>query len=383
MSSTRMKVKDLQFARYFLTNEVDLKKDLIDDILEYDIEIKSVGEPDTVIDRGNALIVHSPSSLTRLLFNVLYNMLSKHVRSDIYRDKLGLGLLFMCKNYVYADYEPREITGPPVLIDFEKLSVPKFVIKEIVEPLVGLIRMPPVFFIKCKFTDVCREIQGSHILTEQYNLPRISVPNSDFPIILCNSSVQNSPAEASHLIVKCMEMSLGEGKAHRVLRNILTDESGNIMTNLVLILKTLRSEPDFMMDFLKYLGSNIILTGVELDTAEKVSLSAINGNNLVEKFARENTNTQIFKQWSQWSMLMGLIEKQLTPMRGSMWPASETIKPFEDAIKARQKEMATKKGKNQLNFEELLESYRDTFNHKAVEPGKILEYMMKDNRVWK
>ncbi len=53
-------------------------------------------------------------------------------------------------------------------------------------------------------------------------------------------------------------------------------------------------------------------------------------------------------------MMMGLIEKQLTPMRGSMWPASENIKPFEDHRRALMLEHEEKKG-SQLNFEEMLE----------------------------
>lgn len=380
MNNVRMKVKDSQFARFFLTNEINLKSELVDEVLNYEIEVKS-GEPDTVFDRGDTLIVNSPSSLTRFLFNVLYTSLSKFVQKDVYKDKLGLGLLYMCKDYVYADYEPRVLNGPPVLVDFQKMSVPYYIIKEIVEPIVGTIDLQPVFFIKCKFTDTCRIVKSSENLSKQYDLPRMSVNNSDFPLILCNAAIQNSPAESAHLLVKTMEMSLGEQRSKRALKNILTDESSNLMSGLCLIVKTLRGEPDFLINFLKYLGSSVKLTGAETDKAESVCASVISGDTyLSQKIARD---TQVFRQWSQWSMLMGLIEKQLTPMRGSMWPASETIKPTEDAFRAELKNRALKKGKTQLNFEELLESYRDIYDRDAVEPSKILEHVMRKNRVWK
>lgn len=376
-----MKVRDLQFPRYFLTNEIDLHPSKIREILDRDIEVRLDGEPDTVTDRENVLIIHNPSSLTRFIFNVLYTTLSKYIVKDIYRDKLGLGLLYMCKNYVYADFDPKDAEGPPVLVDFNKVPVPAFVIHELIEPIIGTIETRPIFFIPCKFTDTCREIKSADHLAKQYNLPRTAVNYSDFPVLLCNCNVYNSPAVNSHLIVKTISLALGEEKASKVIRSIFLDESGHSMSHLILILKTLRGEPDFVLEFLRYFGSNITLTDDEKHTADEIQTRSIAADSFMGvKTARD---TQITKQWSQWSMLMGLIEKQLTPMRGSMWPVSTTVKPHEDELRARQKEMAEKKGKNQLNFEELLDSYRSVFDHKAVEPGKVMEHMLKDNRVWK
>ena len=42
------------------------------------------------------------------------------------------------------------------------------------------------------------------------------------------------------------------------------------------------------------------------------------------------------------------------------------------------------RNKTHLNFEELLETYRDMYNKKATEPGVVLEQVLKDkgNRAW-
>jgi len=70
-------------------------------------------------------------------------------------------------------------------------------------------------------------------------------------------------------------------------------------------------------------------------------------------------------------------------MRGSMWPASENIKPHEDKHRRMIALKAKERNKNQLNFEELLETARDLYNHNATTPGKLIEVVLKDNRVWK
>lgn len=379
MNNTKLKIKDFQFAQYFLLNEIDLSRDVVNSILEINVEVKSDGLADSTVLRENTIVIQNPSSVTRCLFNILYSSLSPHVINEVHKDKLGLGLLFMCKNYVYADFNPREIIGPPVLIDFAKISTPYFIIKEIIEPVVGKVGFPKVFYIKCRFTDVCRPVIGMNHLSEQYNLPKQAIINSDFPVLLCNASIQNSAAEMSHLTFKCLEMSFGLEKTKRVLSTILTDNDSSLLDNMVLILNVLNGQPDFAIDFMKYLGSCICLN--EEDQKTEFFKAAL--ANKLTKIADGKYTPQVEKQWSQWSMLMGLIEKQLTPMRGSMWPTSKTIKPYEDQLRITQKELAKTKGKKELNFEELLETYRDVFNHKCKEPGKVVEVMMKDKRVWK
>jgi hypothetical protein len=304
------------------------------------------------------------------------------VANEVYRDKLGLGLLQMCKEYVYADFTLQQFGGPPVAIDFDKLPVPSFILRELVEPIVGKLEYYPVFFIPCSFTDVCRTIDSLDSLTSQYDLPRASVGYNDFPLILCNSKVHNSAAELAHLTSLSLEMSVGAKKCQSIIRDILL--SNELVEHVIQILKTLRGEVDFVVKFMEYLGSNALLSDKEHKESTERQIAAMTSDSYLSGRIKTATpNPQVWKQWSQWSMLMGLIEKQLTPMRGSMWPASEKVKPHEDRFRIMQQEVAKEKGKSQLNFEELLETYRDLWGHKHHQPGKIIEYMLKDERVWK
>ena len=47
-----MRVKDFQFIKYLLTNEIDLPEDKCSEILETEIEIIPDGDPDLFVDRG-------------------------------------------------------------------------------------------------------------------------------------------------------------------------------------------------------------------------------------------------------------------------------------------------------------------------------------------
>lgn len=374
---TQIKIKDFQFARYFLTSELgDLDKNIIDEILDFNIQIVN-GEPDTVIDRGNKTIVlANPTSLSRTLFNILYTSLSKFIVRDEHKDKLGLGLLQICNHYVYNDPDATEIKGPPVLVSSNKIDVVKFFIEELVEPIHGTIKKLPLFFIKCKFTDCCRKITSENEITRQYLLPKLNIGFSNYPMLLCNLSIQNYASLTSHIIINTLEENIGQQKTQDAIKCILSTPS--LLEHLRSMIFMLRSETDFIVDFVKYLGSYVFFNEQEMNN----TIASTNEIYNPTKTAQHNTQ-QVFKQWSQWSMLMGLIEKQLTPMRGSMWPASMTIKPIEDQLRKKQKEIASKKNKNQLNFEELLETARNMYNHNAIEPGKITETLIKDLRVWK
>lgn len=380
MSQVKLKVSDSIFAKHFLLNEIDIPDDYLESTLEHSIEISDEGEPDTVIDRGNVILLQNPSSLTRFLFNMLYSTLSKRVNNAYQKDKLGLGLLMRCKEYVYADYRPKNTGGPPVLINFCKLPIPSFIIKEIIEPVIGKIHVPSVFFVDCKFTDACRIIERQESLEKQYKFPYQTVGFHDYPILLCNRSLFNSASRNAHLTVNAIRCTLGQEKAEKVLRALFL-ENDDLFDHLLLVVKSLSIEPDFVLDFLDYFQSCANFNAEEKESAHLMRSRKIAADkHLNIKLARE---TQVTKQWSQWSMLMGLIEKQLAPMRGSMWPTSTTMKPFEDELKTHQREIAHRKGKNQLNFEELLETARDLYNHNAVEPGKVIEHFLKDVRVWK
>ena len=388
-----MKVRDSQFAKYFLTNEINLNQNVVNNILELDIEIVN-GEPDNMVQDNRKLICSSPSSLTRFLFNIIYAPLSKIFNDDliVQRDKLGLGLLYMCRNYVYSDSASNSIPstvcptiGPPVIISVDKIPVPRFIVREIVEPLIGKIGDIQVVYAPCKCTDACRIITDLSKFRKQYSFSASELRSEDLPILLCNTSVRNAAAELSHITVKCLEMTLGRDKANKLIRNMLLDEDARLIHDIITILKILRGDPEFVVDFLKYFESSIEMDEKDQEMSSKIQYETIQRDSYLDKHiksAGDSYNPQVHKQWSQWSMLMGLIEKQLTPMRGSMWPTTENMRPFDDARRKMYVEKAKENNKNQLNYEELLEVARDTYDHNAVEPGKLIEFMLKDNRVW-
>ncbi len=382
-------VKDLQFPKYFLTHEMDINPSLAAQLLNIKVMIRNDGEPDKSILRDNTLIINQPSSMTRFLFQVLYTIIKNHVNSGFHQDKLGLGLLYACKDYTYSDYKTYEhkIETPPILLSFEKLIVPTMIIETLIEPLVGKIESRRVMFIKSNFVDACEVAYSSEKLSKRFCCPFKSVSFHDYPFFVINSKVHNNAAQMAHLTYKAVEHTFGSEKTQRVIKNLILGDNHNLAANLVEILKILEGDPMYIMDFLKFFKSNVTLTIDEENRASKMHQQIIESDTYLNKkikVAQQGKYTpQVFKQWHQWSMIMGLIEKQLAPMRGSMWPASENIKPIEDAHRQLMVEMAKEKGKSQLNFEELLELSREWYGHKAVQPGQLAENLLKENRIWK
>jgi len=380
-----MKVKDFQFPRFFLLNEVSLDRSLIASILETNIEIHTEGPVDYLEKKDGLLVFSNPSSVTRFLFHILYSVLSGHITNNIQKDKAALGLLFACKNYVYSDFDTKQHSGPPVLIKYNKLPVPFFIIKEIIEPIVGKIDELSVLFSPCKFTDSARVIKTQQLLKEQYNVPT-SFPYNDFPLVLVNCDIHNSASQLSHLVSLLLKHTLGEDKFHDIMKTILTDQSSDLMPLLIQSLKMLKDDPTFVVDFLDYLGCCINMTTKERNISQGIQKENILSDNYLNKYikvAAEKNTPGPMKQWSQWSMLMGLIEKQLGPMRGSMWPTTENMEPYENRFKQLLIQKRKDNKKSRLNFEEMLEGYRDLYDHNAIEPGQLIENLLKDNRVWK
>lgn len=380
MRNPTIKIKDFQFIKYFLLYEVDLNDKIVNKLLSYMVEIRRDGEPDVVYkNKDNYIIATNPSSVTRFLYNVLFFLLSEYVEQEIYIDKLSLGLLNFAKNYVYEDFDIKEFIGPPVAVNFEKIAIPNLIVREIIEPLVGKIENCKVLYMKCPFTDACRIINTSNELKDQYRLSGVNISNDDFPLILCNASIHNKAAKDACLLKCYLELSFGDEKAQKIIQNIFFDD--DIIDYILDIISTMQGEPDFVIEFLKFmdLHSNI---KTDLKTIDK-RIEAISKNNYLGiKLANPSFRSNFTNQFSQWSMLTGLIEKQLAPMRGSMWPASEKIKPHEDEMRLYQLETAKKKNKKQLNLDELLQAYRD-FKNKHGNSKTVIEDMLKDNRVWK
>ena len=377
------KVDDLQFPKYFILNETNLADEIIFSILNTDIEITHSGEPDQVIDRSNKIVISNPTSITKFLYNVLYTLLSRHVFDPFQKDKLALGLSFVCYDYCHFD-ETKEGREIPVLIDSEKLLVVSSIIKEIIEPMVGKIEMCPTLFIKCHFTNSCRIVDNFNRLVDQYGMKKESISQNKFPIVVCNTAISNQAAENTNLLTAILENKLGKDKTLKVIKHILLDTNDNIVSHLIMTLKMLNGIPDFVINFLGYLESYLHLSSYESEISENNQEKAI----LADKFLSQHIkvagegNQQVAKQWTQWSTILGIIEKQLTPMRGSMWPTSTKVKPFEDKLRKLFVEKASKAGKKYLNFSEMLDSYRDLYDHKAIEPGKIFEHVLGNNRVW-
>ncbi len=385
-----MKVKDLQFAKYFLLNEINLPDELSRKILDTEVELQHLGEPDSVTVRDGHITIRQPSSIVRFLYNVLYHVLKPYSSTAFGQDNLSLGLLHACMEYVYNDEPSQSVNAlkPPVVMSFDKMSVASVIIEDFIEPLTGHVSLLPVFFLECNFVDACSVIKSSSELCKKHVFSYSSVSCIDkYPILVVNRAIQNKASWQADLVYTILVYNFGSDKTSRILKNIILNKDENIGKNLISAIKILEGDPIFLIDFLNLLESNVILSNDEIRVAASIREQLITSDSFLKnkiKIAQQGKYTpQVFKQWHQWSMIQGLIEKQLAPMRGSMWPASETVKPFEDKHRQMAAERAKKKGKIQLNYEEMLEVAREIYDHKAVQPGELHETLLKDNRVWK
>jgi hypothetical protein len=374
------KAKSFQFVRNFLTHEFDIDPRIACSLLESEIEFS-----DKVNLTKNTISVKRPTSSSHFLFNVLYNLIKPHIQNEYQRDKLALGLLYQCKDYVYTDTRSDE-KKLSVVVDFIKLTIPSTIVREIIEPLTGKTITPKVLFANCPMVDVCEIIESSDQLIRKYQIPHQSISVHDYPLCLINTGIHNKAAQTSHLIYKILVLSFGEKKAEHVIKHILSVEDRSIFDCLMIVLKILSGDAIFIMDFLKFFRSNCTLSNTDTMHSDEIILSSLRSDNYLRqniKTAGDGKHTpEVNKQWHQWAFLVGLIEKQLDPMRGSMWPASENIKPFEDAHRQLEIKKTQEKG-DHLNFEELLALSREWYDHKAVQPGQLIEHLLKEERVWK
>lgn len=378
-----MKVKDIQFIRHLLTQEISTCPSAIEDLLEYDIQIQGTGDSDNIIDRGNCFVYSNPSSVTRFLFQTSYTLLSKFVPDPVQKDRLSLLLLPMCKSYVYHD-DSHDIPDSPVIISHSKMMVTSFIVRELLEPLIGRIKNPKLIYMPCNFTDVCKVYDGQLDFSEQYNLPNHLVKSHHFPAVVCNLNIKNKAARDADLLVRILELSLGRKCAESAIKSLLLNQDKTVMAYLVDMLYTFSGKPEYVHDFLNYIDSYTCLSKQEQETAVVIQFEILANNAHMKDAVKlaSQVNTETSNQWSQWSLLVGLTEKQLGGMRGNMWPASENLKPIEDKRKKIILETAQKKNKTQLNYEELLEVSRDIWQQNAVEPGKLIDHFLANERVW-
>jgi hypothetical protein len=311
-------------------------------------------------------------------------LLCQKIQDDKERDKAALALLTLCKDYVYADDKKSEDEN--IIISFNKLMIPAFVVNQLLTPLIGKCQDAKVALMPCKYTDTCRIVDSEEKLCDEYKLTAHVLKPSYFPIIVCNSKIHNGAARDADLLIKYLELTLGKEKTPYVFKKILMNENCSLHGSLIETIYSLSGDPCYVYNFMQYIDSYTQLNAVEVSEVITIRLQYIASKPQLRshiKEAQQNTTPGVNNQWSAFSMLVGLIEKQLGSARGSMWPASENLKPFEDDRKKIILDTAKNKHKTQLNFEELLESSRDYFNHNAVEPGKLIEVLLKDSRIWK
>lgn len=362
-----MKAGNFQFIKGFTHSFL---KNSGEDILNKEIEIifNKNKELDNYIIRDNKIIYKNPSSVAKFLYNVVQILFSDRIISNTDKDKFAFALVSFIKNYIYADYRTEKNTLP-LLLSFDKVKIPSFIINELVQPIIGKFEKLNILSFPCNFTDSTRIIESKQDFDNVYNT-KYTISKYEFPLILINSNIYNQAVTYAELIMRQIEFNIGENKAQKFIKNILFKDE-HIFEKMITICKLMSDNDLFIPSFITCLNIYSISNEIE-DNLNKLSSSD------------GKYTPNVWKQWTQWSMLMGLIEKQLGPMRGSMWPASDSIKPHEDKLRAKFRQIAKQKNKKELNFEEMLEAARDVFNHNATEPGVLLENMIKDNgsRIW-
>ena len=372
-----MKVSDLQFVKYFLTQEIDLDDSVLTKILDIPVHIDYSGISDEVHIDNNGLTYYNPSSITMFLFKTIETVLSPYISEAIQKDAIGLSLFYMCKEYTLHHKKHQSVI--PTIVSSEKIISVSTIIHHIIEPLLGKVKMVPILYAPSNYIDCCKIIETSKDLDGDA-FKDYKIPHHSFPFILCNYNIYNCAAQESDILIKIIEVSFGKNKTQKIIKKILIGED-KINDYLVDILKLSGLGSDFI-DFLMFLESYVLLQQNEKIVASESLLKIVESDKYLSGITKisQQGNQQSGNQWTQWSMLMGLIEKQLEPMRGSMWPTTESMKPHEDKLR---KLIRKKDDGEHPVFEKMLEAARELYNHKAIEPGKLLETLLKENRIWK
>lgn len=385
-----MKLKDLQLVKFAVSHCSDAFNDPWVSAFNKDIEIiydKISNQVDKAQKKVDGIVIVNPTSVVKFLFNCLYHCLEEFFENEIDKDKLSLSIYYLCTNYVYEDHD--ELASdkdlPPVLVSFDKFMVPSSILRNIIEPLVGRIDVYQVLYGSFVALDSATCVNSINDVSKLSNHKFNTLTHADIPFVACNRSVRNKASIASDLLWQTLKCGFDEDKASRMLLEVFGDPS--VIEKIVVVLRTLDGDSDFIINFLRFLQTNCKLNierSEQIDDQCHQIVESVCKDVSFNKVASDGKYTpQVFRQWTEWSMLMGLIEKQLGSVRGSQWPATEALKPFEDKHREIIRQKAKKKNKKQLNFEELLETSREMFTHKASQPGKVYEVMLKENRVWK
>ena len=369
-----MKLSDFMFLNFFISQEkISIDTDI-------NVEIIEDSKTDVALTKGKNIELHSPSSISKTLFNLTQKACGDKIENPYKSDVFSLVLIKIIHDYVYRDTKNIKL-DLPVLFSGAKIKTTTIIIKDVIEPLIDeKIDLIPSLLIPCNFTDACRIIESQSQLSEStYEINKSNIPYTRYPFILCNSSIENRASFLAHLLVKQLEVSLGEEKTKNLIKHILLDES-EILLHLINIVYGLEQCVNVTDDFVTYLKSyscieknnKLFVTAIEKHCAKQK----------VVKLAQQLYDTQVRNQWSEWAMLMGLTEKQLEGFRGSKYDTTKLMAPFDQEREQLKERKRKRKGKKNLNMEELLEIYREQYESNAIEPGKLCEVLLKQERVW-
>jgi len=369
-----MLLRDFQFINSFLNDipEVQISPDT-------DIQFVYDSEKDRCELSGNIVKLHCPTIISKTLFNVIYSLCEKEISNPHKKDLFSLSLYKTVFNHIYNDKQKN--IGPPVLMSCTKLHVPSMIIKELIEPIVDKkIDLLPIMFIKCGFTDSCRIVNSYTDFCDYYKFESNIVPFTKYPFILKNDSINNRAASFSHIFLLQLEHNFGYDVTKNLIKKILLDEKEVVLDGMIKILYAFGNTVKFVNDFLTYLKIYSKVTGIENSLfVSSIRTHYIKNKNL-SKFAQDNSAVQ--KQWTQWSTLLGLTEKQLADMHGSKRELSENMKEYDQEFIQLKKKKMKEKNKKDLNNEEFLEIARERFDTNAIEPGKLSEVLLEKLRDW-
>ena len=363
-----MKIRDFQFIRSFAaSNGTNIDLDI-------DVNVIDDGKTDFISTRGKSIEIHSPSSISRTLFNLTYRLVEKEIESPHKKDLFALALSENIHDYIYRDEEDCFENTPPIVMSGKKSQIVNIIIKEIIEPVIDeKIELAPIFVSKCTFSDPCRIILSRKDLPERYG-EHISF--SRYPLILCNSNIKNRPSLTAALLIKQLELAT-EKKSEKIIKNLLLNEQEDLLRKVVKVLSTFEQDAEFVEEFLSFLKTYCTMSVAEEVVVIEIIASA---TRRMSKYSQKyNSDVQI--QWTNFPMMMGIIEKQLGGSRGSKRELSELMKEI-DQEKLKLKNRAMKKKKRTLNMEDLLKLYREFYQTKIHEPGKLCETLLQDVRNW-
>jgi len=352
---------------------------------DYEVKISQNGPEDGITVAGNQITIHKPTLLSKTLFNLSYALLSKDL-PDQEKNYLSLFLWIEINEYLNKGTFSEK---PPILRGGNEFLSTVLPINKIFQPITDqIIKLYPVLHMKCAYTDPCRIINSfselSTITLENAVQTKLrSIPNSKYPLILCNNSVQNPAACESTIFIKQLELNFGEEKTQRILKHLLLNEF-DILQAFVTILNicSIDGMLNYVEEFLQCIKRYVKLNDDEAEQCVQITTLVFNNIPFLSNKVAQYTNQSVEKQWMWWGTMVGLTEKQLGGNRHQRRDATENMKPIEDKLKEMIKIYEQKTGKKDLCIEDLLKVVREYDESKTIEPGRIYERLLGENRIW-